>query len=59
MNLNHFCDPEKNHYQQEEWPNHKACSGDEIINYGTKNQQMVKCECGCHEQLINIEGVKT
>lgn len=61
-------DPERNHFKGgmaydtqgnkypdefDNWPRHYACSGKEIINFGAKNEQIVKCDCPCHWVTIN------
>ena len=60
-NIGHFCDPEKDHLKDEKytmaqgfpftehsWPKHESCSGKVIINSGLYNEQIVDCECSCH-----------
>jgi hypothetical protein len=47
-NIGHFCDPERNHHKVDDWPWHDACRGKEIINFGLGNEQVVNCECPCH-----------
>ena len=64
-NLGHFCDPERNHFkgvaaidmqgkrypnEADNWPRHESCSGLEIIHFGASDEEIVPCECPCHQR---------
>lgn len=67
MALNHFCDPEKNYYVIDNvrfwyhkgtpwsifgWPRHIACSGQAVIDFGLKTEEIVRCDCHCHRSCF-------
>jgi hypothetical protein len=68
MNLGHFCNPSRNHYPNpvnaldlttkswqmwnRPWPVHEMCRGMEVLEFGTKREQIVACECECHTIVI-------